>query len=456
MDLKLRGNSKLARALGPSWLTLLHESFTALSRILPHTESSNWQISDGPVKTRATFSGPARKALSLVVNVSVGSHHWGIKGQLTRRSIPDGVGAISRTIDVRERHIAECIVLEIGEMFGAVRTNDISAAHALRQGFDERVVARHLTSHHKLDINLGDWFVALRQLAEQSYENKALTFGCIVHTSDRRSPSKGLRFPGDFLERKRYKALSDGYRTVYRVSSKGAIVGFTDLPAATSTPGGLKYHPQWCNEVASQSDGDRLGFCLTRQGDLLVLDSGRLTLTYRFGRWQYWNHSHIVDLIKNAARVQRVPPARVSSVVRSIYRAALDVAFRRSGALFLVLRSKNDLRRVVRPGDAIGDKRRPKQDKAFDEVLDEFFVQSAPRSVVSELAALDGAVVLANSGRVLAYGAVLDPRRKGRVRAAEGSRTKAAIGASNYGLAVKISSDGDITVYVKGRKLIVV
>lgn len=454
MDLKLRSNSTLARALGPSWLNLLEESFAALSRILPHTETTDWQVGEGPVQTRATFSDQTRRALSLAVGVTIEDRHWSVEGRLTRRSVPDGVGAISRTIDVRERHIAECVVQEIGDIFSDVRANDISAANALRQGFDERVVARHLKNHHKLDIDLGDWFVALRQLAEQSYENKALTFGCIIHTSDRTSPSQGLRFPEDFLERKRYKALSDGYRTVYRVSSMGAIVGFTDLPVGT--PGAHKYHPKWCDEIALQSDGDRLGLCLTRQGDLLVLDSGRLTLTYRFGRWQYWNHAHIVDLIKNAARVQNVPTVKVSGVVRSIYRAALDVAFRRSGALFLILRSRNDLRKVVRPGDAIGDRRRPKQDTAFDEVLDEFSVQSGPRSVVAELAALDGAVVLANSGRVLAYGAVLDPRKKGRVRAAEGSRTKAAIGASNYGLAVKISSDGDITVYVRGRKLIAV
>jgi hypothetical protein len=37
---------------------------------------------------------------------------------------------------------------------------------------------------------------------------------------------------------------------------------------------------------------------------------------------------------------------------------------------------------------------------------------------------------------------------------AEGSRTKAAIGAPNYGLAIKISSDGDITLYATGQKLI--
>jgi DNA integrity scanning protein DisA with diadenylate cyclase activity len=68
-----------------------------------------------------------------------------------------------------------------------------------------------------------------------------------------------------------------------------------------------------------------------------------------------------------------------------------------------------------------------------------------------ELAALDGAIVLANDGEILAYGAVLSPKKAGRLRGTEGSRTKAAIGASNYGLATKISSDGDIDVYYKGK-----
>ena len=77
-----------------------------------------------------------------------------------------------------------------------------------------------------------------------------------------------------------------------------------------------------------------------------------------------------------------------------------------------------------------------------------------PRSVAVELASLDGAVVLNNSGRIVAYGAVLTPKRAGALRATEGSRTKAAIGASNYGLSLKISSDGGITVYHDGKQFI--
>jgi DNA integrity scanning protein DisA with diadenylate cyclase activity len=120
----------------------------------------------------------------------------------------------------------------------------------------------------------------------------------------------------------------------------------------------------------------------------------------------------------------------------------------------VILHNRNALHEIVRQGDAIGDSERDTVDDNFDEVIQQHKMQSLPRAVAVELAALDGAIVLSNSGEILAYGAVLQPKRHGRIRGTEGSRTKAAIGSSNYGLAVKISSDGDISVYSKGEKFI--
>jgi DNA integrity scanning protein DisA with diadenylate cyclase activity len=105
-------------------------------------------------------------------------------------------------------------------------------------------------------------------------------------------------------------------------------------------------------------------------------------------------------------------------------------------------------------GDAVGDSGRDRVDESFDAALAPLTVASLPRSVLADLASLDGAVVLANTGRILSYGSVLEPKKRRGILKAEGSRTKAAIGSSNYGLALKISSDGDITVYVGGAELI--
>lgn len=171
-------------------------------------------------------------------------------------------------------------------------------------------------------------------------------------------------------------------------------------------------------------------------------------------RWQYWNHAHLVHLLRDLARAQRVPRSILGRVVGAIYRAALDVSFRRSGGLFVILHNRRNVSEVVRHGEAIADGKREKMDLEFDAVIVKHAIQSLPRAVAVELAALDGALVFANSGRLLAYGAVLQPKKAGKLRGTEGSRTKAAIGASNYGLAIKVSSDGDITVYSEGKSFI--
>ena len=179
---------------------------------------------------------------------------------------------------------------------------------------------------------------------------------------------------------------------------------------------------------------------LSRQGDILVFDGRNLRFTHRNGRWQYWNHNHIVNLLCDRAKAPHVSSQVVSSVVGTVYVGALDVSFRRSGGLFVILRNRQNLRHIVRSGDAIGDARRSNSDRDFDRILIGRKIQSLPPTILVELAALDGAIVLSNKGEILAYGAILNPKKAGRLRATEGSRTKASIGASNYGLTIKVSS----------------
>ena len=148
--------------------------------------------------------------------------------------------------------------------------------------------------------------------------------------------------------------------------------------------------------------------------------------------------------------MQHVPANVLPRVVKSIYRAALDVSFRRSGALFVLLRNRTNNGKLVILGDAIGDGTREELHAAFDQTLGSTNIQNMSRVVLTELSGLDGGVVLDNQGRMLAYGAVL--KASGHFHPSEGSRTKAAISASRYGIAVKVSSDGDITFY-EGRKI---
>jgi hypothetical protein len=359
-----------------------------------------------------------------------------------------------RTLDKRERSICKLITSRISEILR--HQSGIAGKEsllAIQDAFDGYIVAKHLESHDNL-ATVSAVFDALHTLSEQSYENKALTFGCILDPKGL-APEVGSEFPGEFLSSKKYKALSDGYRTSYKVSAKGRVLDFLDLERVKADDVTEKhYFPDWAQPIARASRGGRFGIALSRQGDILVFDEGTLRFTYRYGRWQYWNHAHLLTLLRDRARTQKVSRQTVSRVVGSIYRAALDVSFRRSGGLFVILHNRRSLHYVVRSGDGIGDRNRGPIEREFDDVIGRYTIQSLPRVVAVELASLDGAIVVSNSGRILAYGAVLQPKTSGRLRGTEGSRTKAAVGASNYGVSLKISSDGDLTVYHRGEEFI--
>ena len=333
-----------------------------------------------------------------------------------------------------------------------LHSDSVNAAslQAIRTSFDELVVSEHVSQHHGLSLSLRELFAGLHKLAEQTYENKALTFGCIL---DHAAKSKAsVAFPRDFLTTKKYRALSDRYHTAYYLSGSGQVIDFVDLDEFEDRElSGKHFYPSWAASMARASRDRKCGIVLSRQGDLLVFDNGTLRFTYRYGRWQYWNHSHLVTLLRDRARAQHVAPSFLGRLIGEVYRSALDISFRRSGALFVILRNTANLRMVVRTGDAISDPGRSPADAAFDQAISGKNVADA---VMVELASLDGAVVLNNSAEILAYGAVLRPKKSGRLLGSEGSRTKAAIGASLYGLSVKVSSDGDITVYHKGKEFI--
>lgn len=452
----LRANSSLRQSLGPAGVKFLEHAGTAIQRILPHVEVSPWQ--EGPwAKPESVWTSPRKTEIRITVAIGprAESTSRSLSATAKRRHVPVVGGSAKRILDLREHDICKWVALRVSEVLEKRPAAPSEASlQAIQDAFDEFVVARHIEGHHALDLPVSSVLDALHTLSEQSYENKALTFGCILDAT-RRGAVTGGRFPTDFLNSKRYKALSDGFRTAYHVSTKGRVLDFVDLERFEKKPLTEKhYYPDWAEPMARASRSGKCGIALSRQGDVLVFDEGTLRFTYRYGRWQYWNHAHLVNLLRDRARAQRVPPAILGRVVGAIYRAALDVSFRRSGGLFVILHNRKSLREVVRLGDAIGDERRSEIDREFDTVLQDQNIKSLARATVVELASLDGGIVLDNSGRIRAYGAVLHPQRVGRLRGTEGSRTKAAIGASNYGLAMKVSADGDITVYHGGEEFI--
>ena len=85
-------------------------------------------------------------------------------------------------------------------------------------------------------------------------------------------------------------------------------------------------------------------------------------------------------------------------------------------------------------------------------LLHERSVLDVELRVLQSIAQIDGGIVLDRDGRLLAFGAIL--RSAGEPLAAqEGGRATAAVHASRFGLALKISEDGPVSFYRGGAKV---
>lgn len=451
----LRANSRLRTALGTEGTAFLQHAAGSFERLLPHCAVDRW--TEGPWgDTSVTWASSHRTEVNVRLGLGSGTGR-ALSTVVRRRSVPRPATRSWFTMDVREhslcRLIAERItqVLELNPEAPAPKS-----LAAIRRQFDENIVVDFLRDHHELELDLGQVFLALHELAEQTYENAPLAFGCVLDPT-RRVDGDEPTFPLDLLRSKRYRALSDGYRTAYHVSTNGHVMDFVALGKNdTSQLGQRLFFPFWAEDIARASRNRSCGIALTTHGDILVFDEGNLALTYRFGRWQLWSHSSLCALLRDLMRGQRVPLQTTTRLAKAVYRAALDASFRRKGALFVVLSRAADCDKVVRQEDRIDDPDRSPVDRQFDGAIKRRILHALPREIVSEFASLDGAIVTRRNGELLAYGAVLQPRRQGKLRGSEGSRTKAAIGASNYGIAVKVSSDGQITIFRGGEPFLAI
>jgi hypothetical protein len=454
----LRRNSRLNEVLGDYAPRLLAEGANAIERLLPHVELSPWK--EGAWRRPgATFSSRHRTTVRIVLSIGGKSETWArsLTAEMKRRSVKSFSYAMTQTIDERERDICHQIAQRLSELLRPdPKVLDPASIEAIRASFEESIVAEHLRHHHNFPLSVAAMLDAFHKLAGQTYENRSLALGCLIRDSHR-SNSVEKDFLGALLSSKKYKAMSDGFRTAYELTATGDLSNFVDLKLIGARKNhGAHYFPEWAEPMSQASQTGAIGLALSRQGDILVFEAGTLRFTYRFGKWQYWNHAHLVNLLKNRARAQKVKPSQIGKVVVAVYKAALDISFRRSGALFVILKNKANLHKIVRRGDAFGDVGRSEADRQFDSIFEGRTIQRLPRSLIVELASVDGATVIDNSGRLRAYGAVLEPKRHGKSKGTQGARTKAAKGASYIGLAVKISSDGEISVYHDGKEFITV
>lgn len=316
---------------------------------------------------------------------------------------------------------------------------------------------------------------ALRVAALSTYENRRVSTGALLLGTehDPAAPAyKNVEGAPSFNARltaiKGFHRLCDGVRTLFLVDRQGDLVRLIDVTRwAESTQGSEPLvHPcprLYLSHAKATRSGGHVCLVLSPSQEIKVFAQGTLMFSFSDARWR------LLDIpSKFAVWCAAIGRSGWRDLAISIFQAALNLCESRLGALFVVLRDPGQsVSQLIAPADRItteivGDDPQdpenlsPKHAKrALHHVVRGMKLADIEPSVLEAIACLDGAVVIDLNGRLITFGAILRiaPETLEMGRAVQGARTLAGLAASQHGPVLKVSEDGYITMFLKGRRV---
>ncbi|MFO0959314.1 MAG: hypothetical protein U0800_18095 [Isosphaeraceae bacterium] len=302
----------------------------------------------------------------------------------------------------------------------------------------------------------------LRTAALTTYENHRVTTGALLvgpgARPDRPTPPDALNYGTDLPRLKSMHRLCDGERTLFLVDRDGrladviAIDRWAERCCPPRVPGPSMYAPH----ARATAEGGHVCLTLSRNQEIKVFAEGTQVFSFAHGRWR------MLDPERKFAAWKSV--IRNPELATALFQAAVNLAEDRRGALFVVLDdpalalgrliASHDL--LDAPVDEAADANSPDASlrRSLHYLARGRQVQHLDPEVLEALASLDGALVVDRTGRLVAFGAILRHVTPGlpSLAHAEGARTTAALVASTFGPALKVSEDGIITSYLDGAR----
>ena len=192
---------------------------------------------------------------------------------------------------------------------------------------------------------------------------------------------------------------------------------------------------------------DEYSIHLTNRGDIIIMDNVGILAAKRKRRWKLYDVRTLKNFFNYAIGKE------VYYIGANLFEIIWDLSFKRHGALLVYDPDKEVINHIVNKGSVMFDNPPENQDKArlmLSPSLRKIPMASPNYSIrkkrlLLEIASMDGAVIFSN-GLILAFGAMIETHENAGEEA--GARSTAARSAFYWGgYPIKVSSDGEITLY---------
>lgn len=377
----------------------------------------------------------------------------------------------NRPFTESERRLIQAIGRVLTARYQALFNPDIAAKnfHLFHGLPEDRYVSAFLdpAPYENLETLAGkqdrvaDAIEVLRSSALTTHENRRVSTGALL--LGRRSPARqpasdGLRYSPALTFIRSFPRLCDGLHTVALVNARGRWIDIVDLDdwsecaASGSLP--LPSPSAYWTHCRATLGNDNLCLALTPSGEIKAFAGGVQAFSFLHGRWRLtdfeWKYRRWAEAVGN------------EELAKLVLQVALDLAESRRGGLFAILDDAASVGSLVSPADLlVHEELEVPGAQGADSKRSLYYLLNGKRAtdlkpaVLRTLAAVDGGIVLDREGRLLAFGAILRHHNESEAapdRVAQGGgRSVAALTASHYGRALKISEDGMISFFEKGN-----
>jgi len=291
----------------------------------------------------------------------------------------------------------------------------------------------------------------LESIARRTYENQPVVLNLVIRAGTGSGDITDPRLQ-KFLDR-----LASSSFSLLAVDRELRFIDYSEVAwAQVKDAETSRFYPEFLHPIHSVLDNGDLSAHLTSQGDLIIMNKAGLLAARRKRKWKLYD----VRTLKNSLSYCLGNYA----VGANLFEIVFDLSFRRQGALL-----------IYDPDHRLGDRILNSESILFPNwrtsgraPSDSFTGQSLigrsleniaigqgvgslkPKRLLTEMACIDGAVVF-DDERLLAIGALI--RSHPAVGSHLGARTTAARSAYLWGAhPIKVSSDGDVTVYFKSTR----
>ena len=302
-------------------------------------------------------------------------------------------------------------------------------------------------------ITLFNLVQKFKRWSQKTYEGKKMPFAVIIKP-EKSSSDNGFDFI-KFLDNNFCATFTDGKNTVAELTADGKLIRHTLVSfsyAKTDNDDSKKIEFSTINYIplANICTGNTIGIALTPCGQILILKNRKIQYAYQKSKWVYYDSDKFVSEAYKIIELPTDEPGSGDSktnniLYKHIFSDILELSLTGTGGLIAVLNNVSDAQKTFKClTDMSGEKKiQEKKKYATNAICGKKYVD-INRSIRKELLSLDGAMIINTLGEIIACGEIV---RVGIGESTGGARTKAAKELSQYGIAIKISEDGNVECY---------